>query len=360
MKIGLDCRLSGFAHAGIGRYIKNLIQRLPQLAPDIEWVYFYRQADQVIPNVEARVHFVPVRHYTLREQLQLPFLFAREKLDLLHIPHFNAPIFYPGKIVVTIHDLLWHQQKGVEVTTLEPWEYWPKYLAYRGVTTASIIRAQTILVPTQTIKNTLAQHYPSSAKKIVVTREGVDEQLLAAQTRRVKKKAKQLLYVGSLYPHKNIKLVLNALKQLPRWKLTIAGSRNIFQDQVRAQVKQLQLQNQVEFAGYLTDQELAHVIKASAALVQPSLSEGFGLTGVEAMALGTPVVASNIPVFRETYQTAAHYFDPSSPDSFIQALKDLTQSPVARKDLAAVATQYSWDKMAQQTIQAYRHALGEK
>ena len=354
MRIGIDCRMSGISHAGIGRYIENLISRLPKEAPDIEWVYFYRHQNQIIPNLDVKYVQAPIRHYTFQEQTRLISIYKQEKLDLLHVPHFNAPIMYPGKLVVTIHDLLWHEQRGSHVTTLKSWEYWMKYVGYKLVASAAVKKASKILVPTSTIKKTLSNYYPKSTDKTVVTHEGVDEKLLRFKNEKVIKKNKSLIYVGSLYPHKNVDLVLKALQDLTDWKLTIVGSRNIFQDQAKAEIEKLGIEKQVKFTGYLSDGKLAHKIKVATALVQPSLSEGFGLTGIEAMALGTPVLASDIPVFKEIYQDAATYFDPQSTTNFIQALSKLKTD---QKKMSEVVKQYSWDEMTKQTIETYRSIL---
>lgn len=372
MRIGIDCRLSGPTHAGIGRYIQNLVQRLPGLAPEIEWVYFFFDSDQsatVLPDrpKNVKVVYAPIRHYSLAEQLNLPSLFQAEKLDLLHVPHFNIPLLYRGKLIVTIHDLLWHEYRGTHVTTLSPIQYWFKYWAYRLVATQAVNKAKTLLVPAQTIKQTLIEYYPHSRDKIVVTKEGVDSQLLTPSSSTVESwpsdvaallttKQPLLVYVGSLYPHKNINLVINALQALPEYRLVLIGSRTVFQDQVKDYVTRLGLTERVIFAGYLSDTQLSQLELRATALVQPSLSEGFGLTGVEALALGVPLLASDIPIFREIYQDAAEYFDPLSLTDFVDAVHRLEardKSLVAARG-RAIAQTYSWDTMTHQTIVEYQ------
>lgn len=372
-RIGIDCRLSGNTHAGIGRYIEELILRLPKLAPNIEWVYFFysrTQANDFLAQLtpqptNVKIVIAPVTHYSVAEQLQLPRIFGREHLDLLHIPHFNIPIFYSGKIVVTIHDLLWHEFTGFKVTTLQPHYYLLKYWAYRLVASLAIRRATRILVPAQTIKNTISHYYPSAAAKIVVTPEGFaatfNQPLAAAKAAssiHLAPATKTLLYIGSLYPHKNLTVVLKALRSLPDFKLKLIGSRNIFQDQTRAEVTKLGVGDQVEFTGYLDDSAVHREMSQALALVQPSLSEGFGLTGVEAMASGLPVLASNIPIFKEVYGHGAIFFDPHQPTDLVRAIQNLTKSN--RRQLVAagraVAKQYSWDKMAQATLAIYNES----
>jgi glycosyltransferase involved in cell wall biosynthesis len=379
-RIGIDCRLAGQQHAGIGRYVENLITRLPTLAvaqgKKIEWVFFFHDTEQataVFPQLNTflktypvKLIEVPLRHYSLAEQIRLPNIFGAEKLDLLHVPHFNIPLLYQGKIVVTIHDLLWHEYRGLDVTTLPSWQYHVKHFAYRFTVGRAVKKARRIFVPTQTIKNVVAKYYSHARQKTVVTKEGVDVHFLSSSAEKrdvpTKKSPKHLIYVGSLYPHKNIRLVIDALAKLPDYKLWIVGTRSVFQDQVRAYVVKKKRESQVEFLGYVSDQELVQYFKKSFALVQPSFSEGFGLTGVEAMASGLPVLASDIPIFREVYAEAGTYFDPTATDSFCAAVVELEREGWLKKSAKGVvaAKQYSWETMAEETFAAYLEVISER
>jgi glycosyltransferase involved in cell wall biosynthesis len=366
-RIGIDCRLAGKKHAGIGRYVENLITRLPQLATQLQWVYFFydqAQMKEIFPagkpdNVESV--FAPVRHYSTKEQLKMPGIFNGAHLDLLHIPHFNIPLFYRKKTMITIHDLLWHEYQGVQVTTLPSWQYWLKHQAYKFTVAQAVKRAVKILVPAQTIKNIVTHYYPKAESKVVVTKEGIEPHFLQLQpSHRVSKLSlKNLVYVGSLYPHKNIRIVIDALQKLPGYTLQIVGSRNVFQHQVKEYVKLKGVQKQVEFLGYVPDDQLLELYQRAFALVQPSFSEGFGLTGVEAMAAGVPVIASNIPIFHEIYQDAVQYFDPYSWESFISAVQKLEKTSRSQLIHSAreVVAQYDWQKMAEQTLDTYLELL---
>lgn len=364
-KIGIDCRLSGNTHAGIGRYIEELILRLPALEPQKEWVFFFAEQKQVSEYLKKtnsrfkniKLVIAPIKHYSLAEQWRLPMIFAKEKLDLLHVPHFNVPLFYRGRLVVTIHDLLWHEFVGLQVTTLKPHIYFLKYLAYRLTTRIAVSKANVILVPAQTIKAVVAKYYPWAKAKIKVTTEGFSQEFAPKAPKKLAARpvSKLLIYVGSLYPHKNIEVVLKALPNLPDYQLQIVGARNVFQDQARALVKKYQVEDQVTFAGYLEDQKLKTLMDQALALVQPSLSEGFGLTGVEAMAAGLPVLASDIPIFKEIYQDGAIFFDPSQAHDFVQAVEQLektNRTQLAKKG-QQVVSQYSWEEMADQTLAVY-------
>ena len=360
MRIGIDCRLSGKKHAGLGRYTENLVQQLlcSNEEPRDSYVLFFfsaEQAQEVIPSnatVAYTVVLTPIPHYSLKEQFVLPFYLYKEKIDLLHVPHFNCSLLYSGKIVVTIHDLLWHEKRGGSVTTLSPFQYWIKYFFYHVVTTAAIIKAKHIFVPSETVQKTVIKYYPKTEHKISVTKEGTSLQKPKKLPLRKKEK---LLYVGSLYPHKNIQLVIDALKYLPKTSLVLVGARNVFQKKVQQYVKDRNVHQQVHFLGYVDDAALTKLYLESTALVQPSLSEGFGLTGIEALSLDTPVIASDIPIFHEIYAKAATYFNPHSVESFLDAYhqtKKRSQTSFLR-EAEQVTSEYSWKKMAKLTHRAY-------
>jgi glycosyltransferase involved in cell wall biosynthesis len=363
-RIGLDCRLAGIEHAGIGRYIENFVRRAVK-DQRFEWVLFFydrKQAQAVLPEKFANVKrvYVPIRHYSVKEQLVLPFIFLKERLALLHVPHFNAPLLYPGRLVVTIHDLLWHEQRGTNVTTLPAWQYWLKYVGYRLITKLAMRRAKRIFVPTTAVSNVVAQYYPAGKSKTVVTPEGVAQEYLeqVSQTMANQITEKQLVYTGSFYPHKNVRLIIQALPFLPGFKLILVGARNVFQQDLQRYIEHHQLTERIKFAGFLTDQQLIKLYLRSFALVLPSLSEGFGLPGLEAMAVGLPVVASDIPVFREVYGDAAAYFNPQSVAELVETLHTL---PPSRKILIAEGKtrvkRFSWDKMVEQTLSHYLNLL---
>ncbi len=368
MKIGLDCRLSGKKYAaGIGRYIENLAINLPDSKTKHNWVYFFSDQEQAneileqIPNnlqKQIEIIIAPIRHYSLAEQIKWPRILRKEKLDLLHVPHFNIPLLYSGKLVTTIHDLLWHQQIGPEVTTLPATTYYFKYLAYRLVTHQAVHQSLKIFVPTETIKKTVTKYYPQTKEKIIVTPEGISSHFaqLVKKKNTAKIKKNQLVYVGSLYPHKNVELILKAMTKMPKLSLVIVSARNAFSHRFLKMTQKYGLEKKVTLTGYLSDQDLIKTIQQSLALIQPSLSEGFGLTGIEAMAAGTPVLASNIDVFHEIYQDAPVYFNPHQVEELIVAIKKIQMSKNRLSKVKKgkqIAQQYSWKKMAELTRAGY-------
>lgn len=379
--IGVDARLCGSAHAGLGRYIKNLCLRLPFFLPkNYQLVYFFadkKQWSEVLlalptlnysPNLKAseifsriKIVIAPITHYTFAEQWRLPAIFTAEKLDLLHVPHFNLPVLSrTKKIVLTIHDLLWHQKKGLQMTTLKSWQYYLKHFVYLWVVRLAVAKACKIITPSKISSQVITKFYPQAQSKIAVIYNGVNNFANCQSVAPVPSlPAHFLLYVGSLYPHKNLQLILAALKRRKQLQLVIVSARNAFWQKLKEQIKQEKLTQRVIFLGHVSDEKLKYLYLHADCLVQPSLSEGFGLTGVEAMSLGCKVLASNIAVFREIYGRAYFAFNPLSLESFLQSLDKCLQANkntyqhVASKQ----ASLYHWDKMTKQVAKLYQQVL---
>ncbi len=174
---------------------------------------------------------------------------------------------------------------------------------------------------------------------------------------------KFFLYVGNAYPHKNLERLLEAWKKLQapssNNKLILVGGEDYFYKQLKEKVKQMGLADSVVFYGPASRGELNNLYKNTVALVFPSLMEGFGLPGLEAMANGCPVICSDIPVFREIYGEAALYFDPSDiidmSDKINIAYKTEGREALKSQGFEQVK-KYSWQKLAQQTLQVYENA----
>lgn len=369
-RVGIDCRLAGHRHAGIGRYTAQLVQELIANPGPLDFVCCFSDQDQVAEvlgnqRVGTRqksgveVIISTAGHYSFAEQWQLPAQLQAAKLDLLHIPHFNVPWLYRGKLIVTIHDLLWHEYRGAAVTTLPAWQYWPKYLIYRLTVDRAVAAAQRLIVPTRTVAGQVAHYYPQVKEKLQVINEGVDRRFFQPPLGQPSNQPPYLVYLGSLYPHKNVQVILDALPLLPAYQLQIISARNVFTDQVRQLVHQRQLDRRVVFLSQQTDQQVIARLQHATALIQPSLSEGFGLTGLEGMAVGTPVIAADIPVFREVYQQHAQYFPPQHAEALVAAVRAVSAGDRLPRVTAArrFAAGYQWMKMAAQTRQLYLEVL---
>jgi glycosyltransferase involved in cell wall biosynthesis len=176
-------------------------------------------------------------------------------------------------------------------------------------------------------------------------------------------KDKYFLYVGNAYPHKNLDRLIETMIMFNedgngRVELKIASSRNIFTQRLQKKINILKVNNFVTLLGSVSDEKLASLYKDSVGFIFPSLSEGFGLPGVEAMRAGTLVLASDIPVFREIYKDNATYFNPFDTHSIEKAMEDvLEMSKEERGERIRKAENfvkcYSWVKMAKETLRIY-------
>lgn len=176
------------------------------------------------------------------------------------------------------------------------------------------------------------------------------------------------LYVGNAYPHKNLERLIKALNilisQYPNIFLILVGTEDYFYKQLKKKVEEMDLEEKVIFYGEATREKLNNLYKNALALVFPSLMEGFGLPGLEAMANGCPVVCSDIPVFREIYGEATTYFDPTDTGDIKNKLVIVCSSVIERWNRGEMVKRgleqvkkYSWQKLAQQTLEVYQSVL---
>ncbi len=365
MKIVIDGRLYGPENAGLGRYITNLVLELSKLDSNDEYVLLLRKKyfDSLSLPAKWKKVLADFRHYSLKEQLILPGLIKKENPDLVHFPHFNVPVAYNGKHVVTIHDLLMHKQIGLSATTLPAPIYFLKRLAYRFVFDTAVRKSQAVIVPSIAVKNELLAEYKNIPDKVHVTYEGIDGKISVASGNKLG--YPYFVYTGNAYPHKNLRRLIQAMVQLnanrsEKVVLAIASARNIFTNRVEKMKKDLKADDIVRLLGFVPDNELGSLYKNSIGFIFPSLSEGFGLPGLEAMNAGTLVLASEIPVFKEIYERNAIYFNPLDFSSIEKAMRNALEiDPLRRKNLIEkgqeFAKRYSWSKMAKETLEIYNN-----
>ncbi len=372
-KIVFDARMYGLEHAGIGRYILSLLKNTKTQKLKFELILLVNKSkvEEIKDDLGSQFKYVPVksRHYSLFEQIEIPWVLRRIKPDLVHFPHFNAPIFWRKNFVVTIHDLIKHYFTGVETTTRTSGLHYIKRLGYKIQINHALNNSKLIFVPSQFWKEKLSKDFGVQSEKILVTPEAVEPthtgklKLKNSNRKKLKYKLEKpyLVYTGSVYPHKNIEVVFEALKSLPNVQLGIACSRNVFTRRVKKKAGQAGLQKQVKFLGFVPDNDLIQLYRHAVGLVQPSLMEGFGLTGLEAMAAGTPVIASQATCLPEVYGEAALYFNPQDPAELIAKIKLLIDNADLRQELIQKGHEqvslYSWEKTTKLTIKGYKKAL---
>ena len=173
------------------------------------------------------------------------------------------------------------------------------------------------------------------------------------------------MYIGRPTPHKNLERLVQAFRllqpQYPELKLVLAGKKDTNYRRVEAKVRQQGMENSVVFTDFVSEGQLRWLYENCAAYVFPSLSEGFGLPGLEAMVHGAPVVSSNATCLPEIYGNAAHYFDPLDTQAMADAINEVLNNAALRQELINrgkdQAAKYSWKRMAEQTLAVYEQVL---
>lgn len=366
MKILIDARMYGLEHAGIGRYVSELVQAFAKESSDHEFVLLLRKnyfESLSLPSNFKKV-LADFRHYSVAEQLRLPGIIKRVDPDISHFPHFNVPVGFRGKYVVTVHDLLMHKQKGSEATTLPMPLYFTKRLAYKTVFRQGVMNSSAIITPSLAVKDEVIGYYKIYSGKVNVIYEAAHQKTHKVRDIELSNyglKHPYFIYTGSAYPHKNLDRAVKAVKLLNQHseiQFAIVCSRNIFTEKLEKIIAKYYATKEVNLLGFVPDEELAALYKHSLGFVFPSLSEGFGLPGLEAMSAGAMVLASDIPVFKEIYGESAIYFDPYREESIAEAMKrviDLGSEKKARHVAMGqkVVQKYSWEKTAKETLKLY-------
>lgn len=359
----MDARLYGLENAGLGRYLMNLLKYLSEVDGKNEYTLLLRKKYYNRLALPPRFSGVlaDFKHYSFLEQIFLPLLILKYKPDLVHFPHFNVPLFSPRPYVVTIHDILMHRQRGLEATTLAPFLYFVKRLGYGGVFKQAVMGSKALIVPSNFVKKEIIRNYKVLPEKVRVVYEGVD--IPGPLGPKPDVGAAYFIYSGNAYPHKNLKRLIEAIVELnigskEKVLLLIASARNVFTQRLERVIKETHAGRFVKLLGFVPDSELVSLYKHSLGFIFPSLSEGFGLPGLEAINAGTLAIISDIPVFREVYKDAAIYFNPHDFSSIATTIKEVLKlSREERKEKIEYGKEfvkrYSWRKMAEETLKIY-------
>lgn len=338
MKILFDARMS--ENSGIGTYIRNLLAEMLAL-PGFEFVVIAKKKNSLQLPPSQRVIFAESEIYTVQEQVELSKIANQFKGFVFWSPHFNIPLFSRLPLVVTIHDLVHFERKYYDGSRLK--DLYLK-LFFRKIQS----KASLIFTPSQFTKTELTKRYPKCEKKTFVTHLGVDPAWHHFPTSINKKK--QIVFVGNLKKNKGIQLLLQAFHQAKTWMhddLLVIGAGSGFhtsEDLSHCPIDP----KRVRFAGRLETKAMIEQVAQSKFIVCPSLYEGFGLPPIEALSVGTPVLCSDIPVFKEILEDQATYFKSEDVNDLAEKIVLMANSPKpsVRSD---IALKYDWKKTADET-----------
>lgn len=366
MRIVIDARLYGSRHTGIGRYSQNLVEHLIKLQTKHDFFLITHREAKTNPQSNLTVITTDIPYYGYQEQFRLISLLKNINPDIVHFTHFNHPVFYNSPFVITIHDLIKSDFKDYSASTRGRYYYEFKHAIYRKVISHGVKKSRAIITPSDYSKSRILAHYPNiSEQKIRVIYEGVD-QFLKHRTKKVFDYKKYsiidnyALYVGNSYPYKNLETAIKAVKKINRLQLVVVSKSNpnLFN------LKKLASSHPQKFVFLeeISDDELSELYSNAKFFLFPTKSEGFGIPGLEAMALGTPVLSSNAGPLPEIYQNAASYFDPYSVNDLTDKIGHLlknyeTLAPKMIKAGKLQTKKYSWNITAKQTLATYENCL---
>ncbi len=359
--ISIDIRM--FHHTGIGRYLQGLVPNL--ISRQSRWHYRLIGNENFRASFPNETPYIPtlIPIYSLREQIIIPRLASHS--NCLHVPHYNAPLFWRGKLVVTIHDLIHLHFK----------EDLPSPLAsfYANTMLPKIVkRADRLIAVSQFTKDDLIKTLGVSPEKITVIHHGIHQDFLKHGGEIRKPKNSNSIYflcVGLIKKHKNIGTLINAFRALKQKnkaadiKLVLVGDPDRKQSIVQEWLAQIRKEEGIQLLSRLSDNELIKLYRGATALIFPSLYEGFGFPLLEAMASCTPIIAARTSSIPEVVgEKAALYFDPLSTSELTKHMDELIRNESLRKRLVEEGIKrlpsFDWKVAAQKTEQVYESALG--
>jgi glycosyltransferase involved in cell wall biosynthesis len=379
LKIVIDARMYGPKRwTGIGRYLQHLLAELEQLDADNEYVVLVGREnwnDYEPKHKNFHKILAPALPYSPTEQLSLVRQLWALQPDVVHFAAPNAPLLYFGRRVTTVHDLTLLRYSTARGEGLQRWLHDAKKLPFRLVLWWGVRCSRVILTPTNYVKHQLVERYNVPASHVTVTPEAIEAPVgdSGSSTAADAMLARlglmpdgYLLFVGNCYPYKNVDRLVDAFTEVaaggPGLKLVLVGRDDYFRDLLRQRVADLKLGERIVFTGAVSDEDLSGLYHGARLYVNPSLSEGFGLQGLEAMMAGVPVLSARASCLPEVYGDAAEYFEPTNTADLVKKMTTLLGDDRSRltfvKRGRERVKEFSWRRMAEATLAAYRSTTG--
>ena len=310
---------------GIGTYTLNLVRGLKSLGEiQVRALTLSSHRDALDPYCD-QVDVVSAPIYSVREQFQIPW--AARRCDLLHVPHYNTPLFHRGTMLVSIHDLTHILDDTFRAT-------WKSRIYAQPMLRLAAAHADHIFTVSEYSKRQILEHLGAAADKVSVVYNGVSPQFFPELHDESKARAGRcygfmgpyVLYVGNLKAHKNVAGLIRAFaivrsRHEIEHTLLIIGGDASGRSELRTLAAECGLNGSAVFVPAVPGELLRTVYSGADLTVLPSFEEGFGLPIVESMACGTPVACSSAASMPEVGGGAAEYFDPRDVESIASSLE---------------------------------------
>ena len=368
MKVGISLLIARAHHTGVENAALNLIEQFNKMDTDDEFViYANTRTLPWLSTISHRMRVVDVRLPSQRLLWLWEHLFFltdrfTKEVDIVHFPIGGGVVGYPGRFVLTIHDLKHYLNRDLVLLRRHLlWCVWCK---------SNIKRAAKIITVSEYVKEQILREFPVHSADIQVIANGVDQRFKPCAKTQVFREKYQLperyvLFVGATSANKNIRRAIDAINLVRNSHRTdhcfvIAGMPGEADASLKAYVRNNHLEDTARFIGYVDDNDLPQLYSNAALFLFPSITEGFGIPPLEAMRCAIPVVAAQASSMPEVLGDAAIWVDPLSVESIAEGIStglfDQNVRNRARARGLSRAEQFSWEKMALETMKVYREA----
>ncbi|MDX9971984.1 MAG: glycosyltransferase family 1 protein [FCB group bacterium] len=364
MKIGYECMLTGPRDTGVGVSIRELLHALLALPGDHTLVLYTHGGAAVDLPAGSRVSTVicalPAWGKAARaawQQWLLSTLLRDRSVDVYHGPGYIVPPKLPLSSVVSVYDTIALERRSLTTRA--------NAAHYRWAVPRAVGAAQRVIVPSDYVRKRLVHATGVNPRKISVVPLGVSGDFRPLDPVETSNRLREiglddqsfLLCVGNIERKKNLDAALHALAGV-RAKLVLVGRPGNAYRALRRHIAARGLAERVVFPGYVSRRTLVALYNGATAFLYPSYEEGFGLPPLEAMACGTPVVASNAGALPEIAGAAALLVDPEDHDRWSRTVARLMAEPNLRRELRerglAHAARFSWARTAAEVLDLYR------
>lgn len=349
IRIGVDMAATAGQKSGLGFYVENVVSAMETLA---------QKEGVEIVRIEKVTEQLRTPQRILWDQVQLPRAAAKAKVDVLFMPAFSAPKF-KKPVVMTAHDIYGvHFPERLSKTARA---YWGSLIP------KSMQRADHLVCVSEYTKKDIAAQLNVPESKMTVTPLAAAEQfkpMASADYVPVLKNLglqnKYIFTIGTIEPRKNFERLIEAFVHANRddVHLVIAGKKGWEYEGVFEKIRKYHLEKTVHILDYVTDEQLVALYNGCLFFVMPSLFEGFGLPALEAMKCGAPVAVSQSTSLPEVVGRSGVFFDPRNVEEMRERMNLLLQDAQLRDTLSQYslkrATEFSWEKTAQKTIDAIK------
>ncbi|MBV9711484.1 MAG: glycosyltransferase family 4 protein [Ktedonobacteraceae bacterium] len=370
MRVAIDLLIAEKEPGGMLFATRALLNGLSRIDQSNEYIVITaRSKDYQELAATPTMHIYPVKLRTwsgilIQHQLLLPDILKKLRPDVLHVPAFAAPIGWHGPLVMTVHDLAF--LKVPEQSSLYARLYW-QYLLRE-----SVRRAQQIIAISAQTRGELSSYWSIEPERVHLIhnalRPSLQPDLITARSKQAMHQrygSRYLLHVGRIMPRKNVETLIQTFdllaERFPDLHLVLTGGAGHGSADVLQQIEVSPYRERIHQAGWVPEQDMGALYAAADALVFPSKHEGFGLPTIEAMACGTPVVASFEAASDEIAGDAVVRADCSSPQPLADAIAQVLTDKELRERLIhlglAHASSFNSESCARATLQVYYQAV---